>query len=184
MNLRTPTSSLKSLLHPVNFNPTPFSHSSNLLDLLPPQAQPNPMVIRQAPTNRSTKQQHRQQHRRNRHVEPTGHVPNILDHPPLIPAVDPHHEDQIVDQRVHDRCLDLRHHGAGLLALSVFGPGATVLLDHPYQLHVAGHDCRNRHDEAGAQHEVPEARNVEEGVGVREAGGEEGGFEDLGCQAV
>ena len=138
------------------------------------------MVIRQAATNRGTEQHHRQQHRRNGHIKPTGHIPHILHHSPLIPAIDPHHENQIIDQRMDNRRLDLRHHSAGLLALRIFRPGPTILLDHPHELHVAGHDRWDRHDEAGAQHEVAEARDVEEGVGVREAGGQEGGFDDLG----
>lgn len=142
------------------------------------------MVIGQAAPNGRTEQQHRQQHRRNNHVGLTGHMPDILHRTTLIPLVNAYREHEIIDQRVADGGLDLRHHAAGLLALGVFGPRAPVLLDHPDQLHVAGHDGGDCHDEPRAQHEVSETRDVEEGGGVREAGGEEGGFDDLSGQAI
>jgi hypothetical protein len=108
------------------------------------------MVIGQAPTDRSTEKQQRQQHRRNDKAGVRRHLAHILDHPPLIPAINADEKHQIIEQRVRNRRLDLRHHGARGLALGVFRPRAAVLLDHAHQLDVAGHDGGDRGEQPRA----------------------------------
>lgn len=72
------------------------------------------------------------------------------------------------------------HHGGLLFSFSVFFPGPAILGDHADELFVAGHDGRDGGEEAGAEHEVAETGDVEEGGGGGEAGGEEVGL-DVGC---
>ena len=85
---------------------------------------------------------------------------------------------------MRDRRLDLGHHAVGCLAFGVLCPGSAVLLDHPYQLDVAGHDCGDGGDEPGAEHEVAQTRDIKEGGWMGEAAGEEVGFDNLGSKGV
>ncbi len=90
-----------------------------------------------------------------------------------VPAVQVCDEYQVIDDGVCDTGLDPRHHGALCFALGVLLPGPAVLADHPDQLLVAGHDGRHRRDQAGAQEEIRQPRDVDEGRGRAEAAGQE-----------
>lgn len=142
------------------------------------------MIIRQAPTRCRAKHKHRQQQGTDNHILLAGHFPNVLHRTPGIPAINTQKEYEIIDQRVGNSGLDLRHHRAGGLAVRILRPWPAVLLDHAHELHVAGHDGGDRGDEAGAQHEVAQPGDVEEGRGVCEARCEEGGFQDRRGEAV
>ena len=73
--------------------------------------------------------------------------------------------------------LDLRHHVILRHPILILRPWSPILRDHAHELDVAGHDGGHGGDEARAQEEVGEARDVGEGLGRGEAGGEEIGAE-------
>ena len=76
------------------------------------------------------------------------------------PAIEVDEEDGVVHQRMRDGHLDARHHCALLRARGVLLPRAAVLLDHAYELDVAGHDGGDGGDEGAAHEEVGNAGHV------------------------
>lgn len=72
-----------------------------------------------------------------------------------------------------DSNLDSRYHCVFLVSLCVLLPWPTILGDQPDELLVAGHDGWDSSDQPRAQHEVAETSDVDEGIRVREAAGEE-----------
>lgn len=155
-----------------------------LIKLLSAQMQTNTMVIHKGATDLGPDHQQWQQHGADEHVCLRGDLARVrrgLLVLPEVPAVQVRDEHDIVDDGVRDAGLDPRHHGALLLALGVLLPRSAVLADHADQLLVSGHDGRHGGDQARAEEEVRQARDVEQGRGRAEAAGQELG-PDVDCR--
>jgi hypothetical protein len=128
--------------------------------------QSDTMIEDQMCTCLAASSQGREQHTRNHKVEELGRLARIptilLSTTSHIPAVQVDDKNNIVNQRMCNGDLDARHHRALLLTGLILLPRAAVLRDHADQLLVSGHDGWHGRDQACAEHEVGDSRNVEE----------------------
>lgn len=131
-----------------------FACCQPLLILLSTQLQSHAVVVDQCATSLCSSHQQRQQYSRYAHVHCARYISDVqlcACASSVIPAVDVDDENQVVHECVSNGDLDSGNHGAFLLALCVFFPWSTILLDHTYQLNIATHDCRYSSQEASAK---------------------------------
>lgn len=83
-----------------------------------------------------------------------------------------------------DSHLDPGHHSVLLLAIGVLFPRSTVLRDHTDELLVSRHDRRDGGEKTGAEHEIAQAGDVDQGRCSGKSRGQEIGLYVGGSKGV